>query len=49
MEKLESSKSGRTTNRFKSKKILLRFSLTERIIDLLKTLETLYRLKLTGH
>jgi len=45
MEKLKSSKSERTISRFKSKKILLRFNLIKYIIDLLRTLGILNRLK----
>ena len=49
MEKLENSKSGKITNGSKSKKTSLQFKPTKRIIDLLKTLKTSYRLKSTGH
>ena len=48
MEKLENGRSEKTTNRFKSKKILLRSSPVKRTIDLLRTLRILYYLKLTG-
>ena len=47
MERLRNSRSEKITNRFKSKRILLRFSFIERIIDLLKTLKILNPLKLT--
>jgi len=49
MERLENSRSKRTTNGSKSKKTLPQFSPAGRIIDLLKTLEILNPLKLTGH
>ena len=48
MEKLRSSKSKKITNGSKSKKTLLQFSYIECIINLLRTLEILNRLKLTG-
>jgi len=48
MEKLENSRSGKITNGFKSKKILLRFKPVERIIDLLRILGISYHLKSTG-
>jgi len=48
MEKLESNRSKKITNGFKSKRTLLRSSLIKRTIDLLKTLKTLNYLKLTG-
>jgi len=48
MERLESGRSEKIINGFKSKRILLQSSLIKRIIDLLKILETLNRLRLTG-
>jgi len=47
MEKLKNSKSGKITNGFKSKKTLLQFKPVKCIINLLRTLGTLYCLKLT--
>ena len=49
MEKLKNSKSGKIISGSKSKKILLQFKLIKRIIILLRTLEILYCLKLTGY
>jgi len=48
MEKLKNGRSGKITNGSKNKEILLRFKLIKRIINLLRTLKTLYCLKLTG-
>jgi len=49
MEKPENGKSGKITSGSKSKKTLLRSKPIGYIINLLRTLETLYYLKLTRH
>ena len=49
MEKPKSGRSEKITSGSKSKKTLLQSSLTERTINLLKTLGILYYLKSTGH
>jgi len=48
MEKLKNGRSERIINGFKSKKILLQSNLIKCIINLLRTLEILNYLKLTG-
>ena len=48
MKKLRNGRNRKTTNRSKSKKTLLRSKLVKRTVNLLRTLGTLYRLKLTG-